>query len=53
MTGSLFAFDRGSTLEIMFNSEAKFVWSAFKLCKYESGLLQIDAVESAHKSEDF
>ncbi|EGQ8128609.1 hypothetical protein C1S99_24010 [Vibrio parahaemolyticus] len=25
MTGSLFAFDRGSTLEIMFSSEAKFV----------------------------
>lgn len=53
MTGSLFAFDRGSTLEIIFSSEAKCVWSAFKLCKYESGLLQIDTVESAHKSEDF
>ncbi|EGQ8163857.1 hypothetical protein FDE04_20515 [Vibrio parahaemolyticus] len=25
MTGSLFAFDRGSTLEIIFSSEAKFV----------------------------
>ncbi|AUW38849.1 hypothetical protein AL464_23315 [Vibrio parahaemolyticus] len=25
MTGSLFAFDRGSTLEIMFSSEAKCV----------------------------
>ncbi|EGR2203550.1 hypothetical protein DZF83_12900 [Vibrio parahaemolyticus] len=25
MTGSLLAFDRGSTLEIMFSSEAKFV----------------------------
>ncbi|EGQ8144696.1 hypothetical protein FP738_13850 [Vibrio parahaemolyticus] len=25
MTGSLFAFDRGSTLGIIFSSEAKFV----------------------------
>ncbi|TBT38784.1 hypothetical protein D5E79_21190 [Vibrio parahaemolyticus] len=25
MTGSLFSFDRGSTLEIIFSSEAKFV----------------------------